>query len=254
LVVWTSFTGRPNSFDLFGERYVNAAALLQPISAPFVYAPFMLVSNVYQPQLVVSWPNLLGIAISNYEVNVDAAVNPIALVKSNQWTMTAANGLTASSTHSFTVDYTTMDGRRSPLSPPTSGSTWGGQSWGGIPFEWMTANYGSLTVTFVGGVPSYNWPSPTAPVTPGGPSLVSIFVSGGNPNDPTTWLKQGLTRTSQGLFLNWNTQPGATYQVQMTTNFSTWSNVGSPRFAAGTSDSIYVGGSSVGYYRLVLLR
>ena len=69
-----------------------------------------------------------------------------------------------------------------------------------------------------------------------------------------TWLQTALTMTSQGLFLSWNTQPGFTYQVQVTTNFTSWSNVGAPRFAAGTSDSIYVGGGGVGYYRVVLLR
>ena len=45
---------------------------------------------------------------------------------SNVWTMTAANGLTASSTHSFRVDYVTTDGRKSPLSPSASGTTWSG--------------------------------------------------------------------------------------------------------------------------------
>jgi hypothetical protein len=169
--------------------------------------------------------------------------------------MTAANFLTASSSHSFQVDYTTTDGRRSPISPPSiSATTWGGQSWGGIPFEWMTAYYGSLSFTFVNGVPTYNWPQPNAPVSSGGPSLISIFISGGNPTNSTTWLKQVLTKTAQGLFLNWNTQPGATYQVQSTTNFTVWNNFGTPRFAAGTNDSIFVGGNSVGYYRLVLLR
>ena len=56
------------------------------------------------------------------------------------------------------------------------------------------------------------------------------------------------------MFLNWNTQPGATYQVQVTTNFTTWSNLGSPRFAAGATDSIIIGGNSASYYRIVLLR
>jgi len=59
------------------------------------------------------------------------------------------------------------------------------------------------------------------------------------------------------MFLNWNTQPGLTYQVQMKTNFtSSWSVVpnASARFAAGTNDSIYVGGGSAGYYRVQLLR
>ena len=63
-----------------------------------------------------------------------------------------------------------------------------------------------------------------------------------------------LTPTAQGMFLSWNTQPGATYQVQVTTDLKTWVNAGSARFAAGTTDSIYVGGSSNGYYRVVLLR
>jgi hypothetical protein len=56
------------------------------------------------------------------------------------------------------------------------------------------------------------------------------------------------------MFLGWNTQPGAMYQVQVTTDFNSWSNVGTSRFAAGTTDSINVGGSPVGYYRVMLLR
>ena len=91
-------------------------------------------------------------------------------------------------------------------------------------------------------------------MVPRGLNLLQVFLSGGNPLDPSSWLQSTLTHTSQGLFLSWNTQPGATYQVQNTVNFQTWNNVGSSRFAAGTTDSIYVGGSSAGYYRIVLLR
>jgi len=42
--------------------------------------------------------------------------------------------------------------------------------------------------------------------------------------------------------------------VQATADLKTWINTGSARFAAGTTDSINVGGSSNGYYRVVLLR
>jgi hypothetical protein len=93
-------------------------------------------------------------------------------------------------------------------------------------------------------------------VTPGGPTLRQIFLSGSNPLDSSTWLQTALTRTSQGLFLSWNTQPGFTYQVQVTTNFTSWSVVpnASARFAAGASDSINVGGGGAGYYRVLLLR
>lgn len=254
LVVWTSYTGLPYGFDLFAQRYLNVSALLPPINAVFVYAPFTLSNGVYQPQLQVSWPVLLGIPVSNYEIYVDGAASPTALTTNNFWTMTAANGLTTNSTHCFQVDYVTTDGRVSPKSTNFCGTTWSGQSWGGIPFEWMTGYYGYLVVSFGGGGPTYNWPSPNTLLAPGGPSLYQVFLSGGNPLAPGTWLKQALTRTPQGLFLSWNTQPGFTYQVQVTTNFTSWSNLGAPRFAAGASDAIYVGGGSAGYYRILLLR
>jgi hypothetical protein len=57
--------------------------------------------------------------------------------------------------------------------------------------------------------------------------------------------------------VTWNTQPGATYQVQVRTNLTgAWSNLGAPRFAAGATDSIYVGvgGGPAGYYQIELLR
>jgi hypothetical protein len=41
----------------------------------------------------------------------------------------------------------------------------------------------------------------------------------------------------------------------VTTNFTSWSVApnAAARFAAGTNDSIYVGGSSAGYYRVLFL-
>jgi hypothetical protein len=140
----------------------------------------------------------------------------------------------------------TTDGRHSPLSLPSGGMTWSGANYYGIPFEWMEKYYG---YNFA------NWPTNVnAPLASGGLSLLQVFLSGGSPLDSSTWLRSALANTPQGLFLSWNTQPGFTYQVQMTTNFGTWSNVGAPRFAAGASDSIFVGGSSAGYYRVLLLR
>ena len=101
------------------------------------------------------------------------------------------------------------------------------------------------------------WPSATTLLAAGGPTLFQVFLSGGNPLDSSTWLQTTLTKTSQSQFyLSWNTQPGLTYQVQVTTNFTSWSVVsnGSARFAAGTNDWMYVGGGPAGYYRIVLLR
>jgi len=246
VAVWTGYTGTTNGFDLFAQRYLSTAAILQPMAAPFIYAPFVISNNVYQPQLQVSWPPLLGLSISNYEIYVDGAGAPMAVTTSNVWTMTAANGLTDGSTHSFVVDYTTTDGRSSPKSPSAGGTTWSGVQWYGIPYEWMTNYYGMNIGT---------WPANVnAPLVPGGLSLMQLFESGGDPLDPGTWLRTALAITPQGLFLSWNTLPGQTYQVQVTTNMAVWSNLGAPRFAAGGSDSIYVGGAPSGYYRILLLR
>jgi hypothetical protein len=246
LTVWTSFTGLPYSFDLFAQRFINVSAILQAMSAPYVWAPFVVNNHVYQPQLVVSWAPLLGLSVTNFEVYVDDADTPSGVVTSNCWIMTADNGLTATSTHSFAVDYVTTDGRRSPLSPASSGTTWGGANYYGLPLEWMEEYYGLALG---------DWPTDVnAPLLAGGPSLLDVFLSGGNPADPTTWLQQQLTQTAQGMFLNWTTQPGATYQVQTTTDLTTWSNLGAARFATSTTDAINVGGGQAGYYRVVLLR
>jgi hypothetical protein len=246
LVSWSSFTGGVYSFDLFGQRYVNSQQPLEPLPAPFVYAPFVVSNGVYQPQLLVSWPPVTGLSVSTYEVYANGAVTPTALTSSNVWAMTSANGLTGSSSNYFQVDYVTTDGRHSPLSLPSGGMTWSGANYYGIPFEWMEKYYG---YNFA------NWPANVnAPLASGGLSLLQVFLSGGSPLDSSTWLRSALVNTPEGLFLSWNTQPGFTYQVQMSTNFGAWSNVGAPRFAAGDSDSIFVGQSSAGFYRILLLR
>jgi len=142
VVVWTSYTGSPYSFDLFAQRYINVAAVLQPMAAPFVWAPFTVEQRRVSAAVGGFVAVLLGISVSNYEVYVDGAATPAAVVANNQiingqyyqWTMTTNNGLTTSSTHSFQVDYITTDGRRSPLSPSASGDNVQGYNWGGIPF------------------------------------------------------------------------------------------------------------------------
>jgi hypothetical protein len=186
------------------------------------------------------------LAVTGYQVFVDGAGSPTVTVTSNQWVMTSAYGLAPSSTHSFQLKYLTADGGISPLSPSASGTTWSGANYYGIPFEWMEQYYG---LSFSSWPPNVN-----APLVPGGPSLMQVFITGGNPLDSSTWLRQQIAKTSQGMFLNWNTQPGATYQVQTTSNLKTWSNFGSPRFAAGASDSVNVGGNTSSYYRVVLMR
>ena len=260
-VVWTSFTGGTYGFDLFAQRYANVSAVLPPMSAPFVYAPFNFSNNVYVPQLQVSWPVLSGLAVSNFEVYVDFTNAPTTVLTGNQWVMSSANGLTPASLHAFQVAYVTTSGRQSPISPATYGTTWSGLAYnglagngqpevlgpGGIPVEWMQAYYGTNTAL---------WPANiNAPLKPGSSfTLLKVFFSGADPLLPATWLTTSMVKSSEGWYLSWNPQPGQTYQVQETTNLTTWSNVGTARYAAGTNDSIYVGGKPVGYFRVQLVQ
>ena len=263
LVVWTSYTFSPNGFDLFAQRYINVNGTCNAMGAPFVWAPFLIVSNRYQPQLQVSWPLQLGLSISNYEIYVNGLWVTNVPATSNAWTMTAANGLTVSSTNWFQVTYLTTAGCQPvSLSPSTMGATWSGLNWGGIPYEWMAEYFGGYSN---GKYTTNYWPSASTLLASGGPTIYQVFLSGGSPLDPGTWLQTTLTRVSQGsnagnlqpgmtFYLGWNTQPGLTYQVQVTTDFNSWSNLGSPRFASGYNDSIYVGSGSAAYYRVLLLR
>ena len=247
VAVWTSYTGSPYNFDLFAQRYLNVASLLQPMDAPFVYAPFTVdVNGVYQPQLQVSWPPLLGISVSNYQVYVNGSGVPAGVTTGNTWTMTATNGLGTSSTNWFQVDYVTTTGEVSPISPAAGGTTWSGLNWGGIPFEWMSEYFGS---------DFSKWPSPTADSDGDGLNNLQEFLAGTVPTNSASALLVQLNNSPQGMFLSWPTQPGQTYQVQVKSNLAAaWINLGAPRFAAGSGDSIFVGGGMVGYYRVLLVR
>jgi len=261
-VVWTSFTGPADGFDLYAQRYANVSAVLQPMSAPVVYAPFNFSNNVYVPQLQVSWPFLSGIAVSNFEVYVDFTNAPTTALTGNQWTMGAANGLAPASLHAFQVDYVTTGGRRSPISPAAYGTTWSGIAYNGhatgltrtevagaagIPVEWMQEYYGTNMA---------NWPANiNAPLQPGSSfTLAKVFVSSGDPLLPATWLTTSMVKTPEGYYLSWNPQAGQTYQVEESTNLGSWFNVGTGRYAAGTNDAVYVGGTPAGYFRVKLVQ
>jgi hypothetical protein len=236
LVAWTSFAGAPGGFDLFAQRYASTGQPLPPLDAPFVS---VVSSNI----LSVTWPALAGFSISNYEVYADGAAMPTASVTNTMWDMT---GLAPGSTHSFRVAYVLTDGRRSPLSEPTTNTTFGALWYFNvIPQEWMSLYFGSAF---------WVWPSPNADSDGDGASNYDEFRAGTNPNDADSVLRVRLQRTAQGVFLNWNTEPGLMYQVVGSTNMTTWTKLGGPRFAAGYLDSVYLGFGSRGYYKVERLR
>jgi hypothetical protein len=234
--VWTSFGGSPAGFDLKAQRFLNTS---QPLIAPG--SPFVTVLS--SSALGVSWPPVQGLAVSNYQVYADGAALPAATVTNTYWN---ATNLSAASTHRYQVAYVVADGRRSPLSGATTNTTYAAwPSWGGIPQEWMMGYFGN---------DSFIWPSPFLDTDGDGVSNKDEFLAGTDPTDANSVLKVRLQSTAQGLFLNWNTQPGLMYQVQQASSIGAWTELGSPRFAPGTVDSMYVGGAAAAYYRIVRLR
>lgn len=235
LVVWTSFGGGLNSFDLLAQRYATTLQPLPPPAAPFVTA-------LSASRLSVTWPEIAGFNVTYYELYVDGAPTPVT-VTSNTWLKT---GLAPSSTHSVELAYVLADGRHSPRSAPGSGATWGeDENSDGLPDDWQALYWGGA------------WPSPNDDSDGDGVSNRNEFLAGTNPLDPKSVLRTQLDETVQGLFLSWNTMPGLMYQVQSSTNLSStafWVNVGTPRFAPGSVDSILVGGNRETFYRIVRLR
>ena len=88
-----------------------------------------------------------------------------------------------------------------------------------------------------------------------GVSNFGEFLAGTEPTDPHSVQKTRLVFGPREKRLIWNTLPGLIYQVQVSGNFSGWSNLGSPRFATGSTDSlVLVSGQASAYYRVVRLR
>lgn len=237
LVVWSSFVGGSGGFDLFGQRFISTNEVLNPPGAPFV-------SVLDSTALSVAWSPVEGLSVSNYEVYVDGAATATVVTSNIYW---RATGFAPGSSHTFRLAYVLSDGRRSPLSESASGTTYQYPfSYGGIPYDWMIAMWGSDVS---------NWPGADLDSDGDGVSNLQEFLQGTDPKDPNSVLRYQLRTTMQGLFLDWNTQPGLVYQVQYKEGLQgSWIDFGGARFAAGTSDSIYVGQGNSRFFRIGRVR
>lgn len=235
LSVWSSFVGLAQGFDLYGQRYATESEPLPVPEAPYVWA-------LSSSELKSSWTELAGFEVATYEVYVDEAVIPAETGTNNWWIM---SGLEAGSTHTVRLAYSLTDGRRSPLSETAGGTTFSSITFGGIPYDWGEPFWDSDV---------FLWPSPYEDSDGDGASNYSEFLAGTDPTKSASVLMTRLETTPQGYYLHWNTVPGRIYQIQQAPDFTTWSDLGGPRFAAGSEDSIYVGGGDGGAFRVILLR
>jgi hypothetical protein len=232
LVVWSSFGS--TSFDLYGQRFAAGQGVPQP------FAPW--VTSLSQSDLLVSWPELSGYSVAGYEVYKDGATSPSITTSANYW---KAPGLAPASIHTFRIAYRMVGGQRSNLSAPATGATWGAdENADGLPDDWQQRYWPDLN--------ALTYPHANVDSDGDGVSNYLELLAGTDPTDPQSVLKVRMEPSPEGAILSWSTQPGSIYQLQVTTDFKTWSNFGSARFAAGLTDSLVVGGAQgAANYRVV---
>lgn len=234
LVVWSSFTGAAAGCDLYAQRFASAQAVPTP-AAPSV-------SAISQSRLSVSWAQLAGYDLAHYALYVDGAAT--AVTTTNQ--IIVVSNLAAGTPHSFRLEYVLRDGRRSGLSIVGNGATWGDDAnFDGLPDDWQSRYWGLNPL---------GWPSGSADSDGDGATNLQEFLAGTSPTNRGSALRLEMAQTAQGLWLNWNTEPGSVYQVQCSTNTVTWQTVGAARFAPGAVDAVAVGGSDVRLYRIIRMR
>ncbi len=233
LVVWANHNAGSN-YDLAAQRYASA----QPL--PTLPAPA--VTAVSGSRLLVSWADLEGYSVASYQLYVNGGSTPV-VVTNNYHVLT---GLVAGSAHNVRIEYTLADGRRGNVSNPATGSTWGEDSnLDGLPDDWQALHWGEGAF----------WPGPNVDTDGDGATNGQEFLAGTDPRDAASVLRIGLQNGGQGMRLNWNARPGSVYQVQASSDFRTWQNVGRTRFAPGTLDSIGLDSTnSLVIYRVVRIR
>ncbi len=248
LAVWSSFEQSSLSMDIMAQRYISTNQLLAPPAPPIVSAlgPYT---------LSVAWSPLAGFSVDHWNLYVDGTttVSTTNTWWQNQGISAFTNYYLPDSTHSFQLAYVLTGGRQSPLSALATGQTWGpDQNFDGLPDDWEQMYWGPPLPP---GAPT-NWPNANTVLTVGKlhATALQVFMWGANPTNASTWLVQTITHTPEGYFLNWNTEAGSVYQVQTTTSDTIpWANLGPPRFAPGSTDSIYLGYATHSYYRVMRL-
>jgi hypothetical protein len=236
VVAWSSFIGAAQGFDIRAQQYtISGDAALPTPAAPFL-------SSLSQKSILVTWAEVASQPVSLYRVYVDGEAAPVEAT-GGMLVITRATW-TPGSTHSVRLSYRLQDGRVSPLSDPVSIVTWGADDNNdGIPDNWQRENWGKV------------WPSASADSDGDGASNLAEFLAGTDPTNAESVLKVEISPREQGVYLQWPTSPGNYYQVQITSDFTTWSDIGTPRFAPSTSDAVPMESTgNTQYYRVIRMR
>ena len=240
LVAWSTPLSGDKGFDVVGQRYSSeeAPGLLPAISEVFV-------SPVSDTELLVSWPGVKGLDVKHYEVYFDGLTTPKVFEANHMiWP-----GLRPGSEYSFQIAYQLEDGRRSELSPLGFSKTWGRDyNADGLPDDWQREYFGTNVST---------WPGVAADSDADGATDGQEFAAGTDPLDQSDSLSVSLSKLEEGRRLEWNTRPGAIYQLPQTGSLGvgSWLNVGEPVLALEDRSGITLESvENMNFYRIKKIR
>jgi hypothetical protein len=236
VVAWSSFIGAAEGFDIRAQQYtISGDAALPVPTAPFV-------SSLSQKSILATWAEVVSQPVDRYRIYIDNETTPVE--STSGMVVITRDNWTPGSTHTVRLSYRLQDGRVSPVSEPVTIVTWGAdENSDGIPDDWQRENWGKV------------WPLASADSDGDGASNLAEFLAGTDPTSAVSVLNVQISPREQGVYLQWPTNPGNYYQVQITSDFVSWSDVGTPRFAPSTSDAVPM--ESTGhtqYYRVIRMR
>ncbi len=240
VVVWANYTGGRDSYDLRAQKFsIGEESGTTELPAPA--APFVFGTGYWS--LGVSWPAPEGLEVANYEVYLDGAESPTVVGGNSH----AIQGLSTDSSHSVAIAYVLADGSRSGVSEVAVGSTWSrDENFDGLPDEYQSEYWGPNSI---------NWPGSNEDGDGDGATNLEELLAGTDPTDASSLLETQIVSSGPGIRLEWNTQPGGFYQVQVSTDISNWFDASSPRLAVGDFDSIAIENDlGVAVYRVIRLK
>lgn len=235
LVVWAGFTSGAASMDVYAQTY--AVPQLPALDAPIV-------ADSGVTKLIASWQRPAGQDVDHYEVFLDGASLPSAMVtNATYWMM---KGLSPGESHDFQVTYVVTDGARAPLSAATTGATGLDANYDGIADAWQALYWGPNPA---------NWPLASADSNGNGLSNYNKFLAGLNPLERASLLRVQLRPAATGFVLEWNSVPGKLYQVQSRSRLSApW--VGEAALSSGSAGGVTsatVRPVGAVFYRIILV-
>lgn len=235
IVVWGSFRGGRDSFDLQAQKFSQGNPLPKP-EAPFVF------SSGYG-SIGVSWAGLDDIEDETYELYLDGSEIPIQLTEN----MHTFSNLPSGSEHSIELAYVFSDGRRSSKSEASVTSTWGqDRNFDGLPDDWQEMFFGKGNVDYAKARDDFD---------DDGAMNFEELLAGTDPTDAESILQTEVISTEVGLKLRWNTERGGVYRVQISTDVSSWEDVGVPRLAMEEWDSVSIDGDhTIAVYRVLRIQ